>query len=114
MSEQLDALLAPTAKGAVGRTRKSSREPAPSRESALLEEISAKLDRVVAVLAAQGKDKDKQVDILTAAGCDSAFIGTVVGITAGAVRMQQSRKRKKASVTREPEAPTENLMRSDG
>lgn len=59
----------------------------------LLTEISSKLDRVVAVLAAQGKDREAQIDILSGAGCDSAFIGSVVGLTAGAVRTHLSRRR---------------------
>jgi len=64
-------------------------------EIALLQEISKKLDRVVAVLAVQGKERDKQIEILLAAGCDSAFVGTVVGLTGGAVRVFQSRQRTK-------------------
>lgn len=57
-------------------------------DTELLSEISSKLDRVVAVLAAQGKDRATQISILAAAGCDSGFIGTVVGMSAGAVRKQ--------------------------
>jgi len=66
-------------------------------EQELLVEISSKLDRVVAVLAAQGKPRETQIDILGAAGCDSSFIGTLVGLTAGAVRTLQSRRRKTGS-----------------
>lgn len=62
-------------------------------ELEVLEDISGKLDRITAVLAAQGKERDKQIDILSAGGCDSALIGTIVGITAGAVRMHRSRTR---------------------
>lgn len=58
----------------------------PRSELELLSEISAKLDRVIAVLAAQGKDRDTQVAILAAAGCESTFVGRIVGITPGAVR----------------------------
>jgi hypothetical protein len=65
----------------------------PPTELELLAEISAKLDNMIAVLAAQGKDRDTQIDILSTAGCDSAFIGSVIGITAGAVRKYQSRRR---------------------
>jgi hypothetical protein len=57
-----------------------------SVEAELLTEISKKLDRIVAVLAAQGKSIDKQVQILAAAGNDSAFIASVVGVTPGRVR----------------------------
>jgi hypothetical protein len=55
-------------------------------EIELLAEISAKLDRVVAVVAAQGKDVDTQISLLAWAGCDSSFVGALVGMTAGAVR----------------------------
>lgn len=65
----------------------------PRSESELLSEISRKLDRVIAVLAAQGKDREAQIDILSAAGCESAFIGTVVGMSAGAIRTYRSRRR---------------------
>lgn len=107
MGEQLEAL--PISVSASKRTRKR-KAPAPppiSPEAALLREISAKLDRVVAVLAAQGKEKDKQVDILAAAGCDSNFIGVVVGMTGGAVRMRLSRQRKGTARTREGEPQDE-------
>jgi hypothetical protein len=70
--------------------------PSPlSAEAELLTEISRKLDRVVAVLAAQGKSIDKQVQVLAAAGNDSAFIGTVVGVTPGRVRQLDAWKRAK-------------------
>lgn len=66
-----------------------------SSEAQLLTEISSKLDRVIAVLAAQGKEREQQIDILSAAGCESNFIGTVVGLTGGAVRTLQSRRKGK-------------------
>jgi hypothetical protein len=52
----------------------------------LLADICRKLDRIVAVLAAQGKDKERQVAILVAAGCDSVFIASVLGVTPQRVR----------------------------
>ena len=84
-----------TTGGSVGTgNRKATGESKRVRSDVeLLAEISSKLDRVVAVLAAQGKDRDAQIDILSGAGCDSAFIGSVVGVTAGAVRTHQSRRR---------------------
>lgn len=94
MSEQLD--VPPTAVPASGGSRARKRPPT-SIEADLLRQISARLDRVVAVLAAQGKDKEKQIDILAAAGCDSSFIGIVVGMTASSVRKFQSRQRGKAA-----------------
>jgi len=65
----------------------------PKTEIGLLADISAKLDRVTAILAAQGKDRETQVAILAAANCDSAFIGTLVGMSAGAVRKLPAWKR---------------------
>lgn len=63
-------------------------KPSPRIRSEVewLAEVSTKLDRVVAMLAAQGKDRDTQVAILAGAGCDSTFVATVVGMTPGAVR----------------------------
>jgi hypothetical protein len=71
-----------------GAKQRGSGRPASSArtEVELLSEISAKLDRLVAVLAAQGKDRDKQVEILAAADCDSAFVATLVSMSPGAVR----------------------------
>jgi hypothetical protein len=69
-----------------------------SVEVELLTEISKKLDRVVALLAAQGKPIDKQVQILVAAGNDSAFIGSVVGLTSARVRQLDAWKRSKRAV----------------
>ena len=69
--------------------------PESGAEIGLLREISSKLDRLIAVTAAQGKDRDKQIAILSAAGCDSALIGAVVGLQPGAVRTYLSRRRPK-------------------
>src|SRR5688572_6897248 len=76
-----------------------ARKPqAVASEIELLRDISMQLDRVIAVLAAQGKDRDRQIEILSAAGCDSNFVGTVVGMTAAAVRKYQSRQRSKVGI----------------
>ena len=83
------ATTAKTPRGRAPGTNRSEKSRGPSRpksELELLAEISTKLDRVVAVLAAQGKDRNTQVAILASANCNSDFIGTVVGLTAGAVR----------------------------
>lgn len=66
--------------------KKAARGAWVKSEIELLAEVSAKLDLVVAVLAAHGKDIKDQILILATAGCDSHFIGTVVGKTSGAVR----------------------------
>ena len=89
----------PRARGKRSRDVKRSRT-----EVELLTEISAKLDRVIAVLAAQGKDRGAQIDIMSAAECDSNFIGTVVGMTPGAVRKHQSRSRGRGMIA-DDEAP---------
>lgn len=73
-----------------------------SAERGILLEISTKLDRIVAVLASQGKDRERQIEILEAADCDSALIGAVVGLTASAVRGLQHRRRSKGT---SPSAP---------
>lgn len=86
---------------------KANRESKRARtEVELLTEISAKLDRVVAVLAAQGKDRATQIDVLSSAGCDSAFIGTLLGITAGAVRKHQSRRKHERDGSHDEDGPT--------
>jgi hypothetical protein len=84
--------------GATNRLASSGRKTVQRdrTERDLLEEISTKLDRVVAVLAAQDKPRNTQMDILTAAGFDSGFIGTVVGLHPGAVRKYQSMQRRAA------------------
>ena len=94
-----------TAAQPAARGRNSA--PRARTEPELLAEISSKLDRLVAVLAAQGKPRETQIDILSAAGCDSPFIGTVVGLTAGAVRTIQSRRRKTGQPAATNEAPAE-------
>lgn len=88
--------------------RRATVHTALSFESSMLKDISTKLDRVVAVLAAQGKERERQVEILSAGGCDSSFIGTVVGMTAGAVRTLQSRQRSKAARASTADAPAAN------
>lgn len=73
------------------RTAKKKQAAPPRTELQLLGDISAKLDRVVAVLAAgQAKDRDQQVEILAAAGCDSTFIGGFVNLAPGRVRQLEA------------------------
>ena len=77
--------------------RRSARAADQRSERELLGEISAKLDQVIAVLAVQGKERDQQIEALAAAGFDSAFIGRLVGMTPGAVRMWFTRRRRTTS-----------------
>jgi hypothetical protein len=81
-----------------------------SVEAELLTEISRKLDRVVALLAAQGKPIDKQVQILAAAGNDSAFIGSVVGVTSARVRQLDAWKRAKRGGDESEAAPADQAQ----
>ena len=69
-----------------------------STEAEILSEISGKLDRLVAVLAAQGKARERQVEILAAAGNDSTFIGTVVGLDSRTIRNMPEWKRAKQAI----------------
>lgn len=98
--------------GSAGKLKPTARRrersiAAQSTEASLLQEILWKLDRIAAVLASQGKTVDKQIDILSAAGCDSVFIGMVVGMEPGAVRTRQSRVRAKV-VKSKAAAPTQS------
>lgn len=81
-----------------------------SAEAQILLAISGKLDRVVAVLAAQGKARERQVEILTAAGSDSTFIGSVVGLDPSTVRnMPEWKRTKQAMATaKEQTKPAQN------
>ena len=78
-----------------------------SVESELLTEISKKLDRVVALLPAQGKPIDRQVQILAAAGNDSTFISSVVGVTSARVRQLDAWKRSKRGGDDGDDAPAD-------
>jgi len=63
-------------------------------ELELLANINAKLDRAIAVIAAgQMKNRDQQVTILAAAGCDSSFIGAFVDLAPGRVRQLDAWKK---------------------
>lgn len=62
-------------------------------ERELLVEISQKLDRLVAVTAAQGKDADTQIGILRGFGFDWTFIGSFIGLQPEAARMRHTRSK---------------------
>ena len=63
-------------------------------ERDLLADISAKLDRVAALIAIQGKEQDEQISVLTSLGFDSKAIGLFVGISGDAVRKRRTRNRR--------------------
>ena len=50
-------------------------------EKELLEEISKKLDKIIAILAIQGKDEDAQIRILKRLGFMADEIGKLLGVT---------------------------------
>jgi len=50
-------------------------------EKDLLAEISQKLDKIIALLAIQGKDENTQIRILKKLGFDAEEIGKLLGIT---------------------------------
>lgn len=65
-------------------------------EKGLLEEISKKLDKVVAVLSVQNEymDVDSKIVILKNAGLESKDIGPFVGLSGSAVRDRKGWKTK--------------------
>lgn len=68
-------------------------------EKDLLQEISAKLDRLTGVTAIQGKGLDAQIKILTALGLSSFEIGAILDKHPDYIREVRS-KRKKGAKTR--------------
>lgn len=57
----------------------------------LLEEISGKLDKLIAINSIQGKDQDTQITILKDLGLNWNEIGIILGIKPDAVRMRHTR-----------------------
>ena len=64
-----------------------------SDEQGLLVEINRKLDVLVGLTAAAGKETDAQIDILTSLGYGPSFIAPIVGLAPNAVTKRISRKR---------------------
>jgi hypothetical protein len=60
-------------------------------ERDILEEISGKLDRVIAIIATQGRDQDGQIRVLRNLGYDWKFIGAATGLNADAARFRYTR-----------------------
>ena len=60
-------------------------------EKDLLAEISRKLDRLIGIIAIQGKDVSTQIKILTDLGLPSTEIGPLLGIRPGSVRARRAR-----------------------
>ena len=59
---------------------------------ALLSEISEKLDKMMSLIAIQGKDTDIQIDVLRGFGWEWEEIGKLVGLKADAARKRYERK----------------------
>lgn len=59
-------------------------------ERELLEEINAKMTKMLAVLAIQGMKEDVKIQILKKAGFTSEETGLYVGLTDAAVRKRKS------------------------
>ena len=57
----------------VSKNKKTSEE--------LLEEINEKLDKIIALLAIQGKDENTQIQILKKLGFEAVEIGKLLGVT---------------------------------
>ena len=68
-----------------------------SEEQSSLVEISRKLDVLVALTAAAGKETDAQIDVLTSLGYRPAFIGPLLGLTPHAVSVRLSRRSKRGN-----------------
>lgn len=61
-------------------------------ERELLEEISKKLDKLIAIQAIQGKDEDAQIRILKSNGFTSEETGRLIGLKETTIRMRKSWK----------------------
>ncbi len=64
-----------------------------SEEQGLLAETNRKLDVLVGLTAAAGKDMDAQIQILTSLGYGPSFIAPIVGLAPNAVTKRISRKK---------------------
>ena len=58
----------------------------------LLAEINDKLDKVIVLLATQGRSEDEQIVVLRGLGYEWSFIGATVGLTAAAARKRYRRR----------------------
>lgn len=65
-----------------------------SEEQGLLAEILRKLNVLVALTAAAGKEPDAQIKVLTSLGYGPSFIAPIVGLAPNAVTKRISHKRR--------------------
>ncbi len=64
-------------------------------EKDLLLEISKKLDRLIGILAIQGKDRDEKIKILVSLGFSNSEISRLIGVPKGTVDSIRAKGRKK-------------------
>lgn len=64
-------------------------------EKELLQEISGKLDKAIALLAMQGKSNGESLKILSGLGLTSTEIGLLLGKPPGTIRRLKSTRAKK-------------------
>jgi DNA-directed RNA polymerase specialized sigma24 family protein len=64
-------------------------------ERDLLLEISKKLDRLIGILAIQGKDRDEKIRILVSLGFSNSEISRLIGVPKGTVDSIRAKGRKK-------------------
>ncbi|MDE1854864.1 MAG: hypothetical protein KGH57_00895 [Candidatus Micrarchaeota archaeon] len=67
----------------------------PQSEIELLKEISAKISKLSAIIAAESKDEPIKIKIYKKAGMKSEEIGSLLGKTGSAIRHRNAEKRKK-------------------
>ena len=76
-------------KGTVMANEKTERE--------LLEDINERLDKLIGIVAIQGKAQNQQIELLDGLGLDSKTIGLYVGLSSDAVRQRKSQMKRKAT-----------------
>jgi hypothetical protein len=63
-------------------------------ERELLHEISERLNKIIGLLAIEGKSQNHQIEILSALGFDSKTTGLFVGLSGDAVRQRKTQMKR--------------------
>lgn len=66
-------------------------------ERELLQRISDRLDRLIGIIAIQGKTQNQQIEILDGLGLDSKTTGLYIGLSSDAVRQRKSQMKRRAA-----------------
>jgi hypothetical protein len=66
-------------------------------ERELLHDINEPLDKLIGIIAIQGKPQNQQIEILDELAFDSKTIGLYVGLSSDAVRQRKSQIKRKAT-----------------